>query len=166
MYWAAAQLQPNRTRLALRLLDLNGYQTYSPRFAERRVIRQRRVDVQAELFPGYVFVLIVHDRWYQAHWCPGVSRIVLAGDRPAVVSDDIIDGLRQRERNGLIELSKPPRLRRGDRVRIVQGPFREHLALYEGLTGRERVAVLLQLLGGQQRAELPAAAIEPFKGVS
>ena len=42
MYWAAAQLQPNRTRLALRLLDLNGYQTYSPRIRERRVIRQRR----------------------------------------------------------------------------------------------------------------------------
>jgi hypothetical protein len=42
MYWAAAQLQPNRTRLALRLLDLNGYQTYCPRIRERRISRGAR----------------------------------------------------------------------------------------------------------------------------
>jgi hypothetical protein len=40
---------------------------------------------------------------------------------------------------------------------------REHLALYEGQTAHERVAVLLQLLGGIQRTELPAEAIEPLE---
>jgi hypothetical protein len=68
-----------------------------------------------------------------------------------------------RERNGLVELPKPPRLMRGDRVQIVQGPFREHLALYVGQTSPERVAVLLQFLGGQHRTELPASAIEPLE---
>jgi hypothetical protein len=68
--------------------------------------------------------------------------------------------------DGLIELPKLPRFRRGDRVQIVQGPFREHLALYVGQTSPEHVAVLLQLLGGQQRAELPADAIEPLRSAS
>jgi hypothetical protein len=66
MDWAAAQLRPNQTRLALRLLDLTGYQTYCPRIRERRVIRQRVVVAQPELFPGYAFILIVHERWYAA----------------------------------------------------------------------------------------------------
>jgi hypothetical protein len=47
----------------------------------------------------------------------------------------------------------------------VHGPFREHLALYAGQAAHERVAVLLQLLGGQQRAELPADAVVPIEVV-
>jgi transcription antitermination factor NusG len=82
------------------------------------------------------------------------------------VADGIVAAIRSRERNGLVELPKPPRLKRSDRVQIVQGPFREHLALYVGQTSPERVAVLLQLLGGQQRAELPADAIEPLRSAS
>jgi transcriptional antiterminator RfaH len=161
MYWAAAQLRPNRTRLALRLLDLNGYQTYCPRVRERRVIRQRVVVAQPELFPGYAFILIVHERWYAARWCPGVTRIVLAGDRPAIKPDDIIDGLRQRERNGLIELPKPPRFKRGDPVKVSAGSFAGHLGLYDGQRPHERAAVLLALLGASVRVTLPKDDIEP-----
>jgi transcriptional antiterminator RfaH len=73
--------------------------------------------------------------------------------------------LRPRERGGLIELAKQPRFRPGDRVRIVCGSFANHLALYAGQTAHERVAVLLQILGSQQRAELPAAAIAPVEVV-
>ena len=90
----------------------------------------------------------------------------MAGDGPARVPDSVISEIRSRERNGLVELAKPPRFRRGDQVRIVQGPFREHLALYAGQTAHERVAVLLQLLGGQWRTELPADAIEPVGEVA
>ena len=41
------------------------------------------------------------------------------------------------------ELPKPRGLRSGDQVRIIRGTFRGHLALYAGMSGRERVAVLL-----------------------
>ena len=74
--------------------------------------------------------------------------------------------LRGRERDGLIELPKAPGLKPGDHVRIIAGPFSERLALYEGQTSHERVAVLLQFLGGRHRTELPANAIEPKEAVS
>jgi transcription antitermination factor NusG len=91
----------------------------------------------------------------------------MAGDAPARVSDAVIAELRGRERDGLISSSQ----RRldsspGDHVRIIAGPFSEHLALYEGQTSHERVAVLLQFLGGRHRTELPANAIEPKEAVS
>ena len=38
--------------------------------------------------------------------------------------------------------------------------------VYEGQTSHERVAVLLQFLGGWHRTELPANAIEPKEAVS
>jgi transcriptional antiterminator RfaH len=165
-FWSAAQLEPNRTRLALHLLDLHGYKTYCPRIRERRISRGRVVEAPRELFVGYCFVLIIAGRWWDARWCPGVTRIVLAGERPARVPDAVIDEIRSRERDGLIELPRPPGLRPGDRVRITAGAFCGHLALYQGQTAHARVAVLLRLLGGIQRTELPANAIAAVEGVS
>jgi hypothetical protein len=45
-------------------------------------------------------------------------------------------------------------LKCGDRVRILAGPFKVHLAIYAGMSAHERVAVLLQILGGPQRVAL------------
>jgi hypothetical protein len=67
-------------------------------------------------------------------------------------------GIRSREREGAIEL--PPKVRPGDRVRVLRGPFRDHIAIYAGMTGRDRVAVLLRLLGGERRILLPRCDID------
>ena len=56
------------------------------------------------------------------------------GIRPARVADQIIDDLRKRERNGLIELSQRSELKPGDQVRILQGPFAGQLGLYAGIS--------------------------------
>jgi transcriptional antiterminator RfaH len=162
-FWCAARLMPKREAVATKCLGLAGFEIYLPRLRERRVMRGgRRVDVTPPLFPNYLFIWI-EAQWSRARWAPGVASLLMAGDGPARVPDSVISEIRSRERDGLVELAKPPRLRRGDQVRIVRGPFREHLALYEGQTARERVAVLLQLLGGQQRAELPSDAIAPVE---
>jgi transcription antitermination factor NusG len=71
----------------------------------------------------------------------------------------VIEEVRRREVNGLIELPKLP-LRRGAQVRILQGPFRDRLAIFADMKPRQRVEVLLQLLGSAHRVELPADAVE------
>jgi transcriptional antiterminator RfaH len=164
-YWSAARVQPQREALALHCLALAGFTTYLPRIRERRVLRGRRVETSPPLFPGYLFVLI-ELQWHAARWAAGTNGLIMAGDGPARVPDSVISEIRSRERNGLVELAKPPRFRRGDRVRIVQGPFNGHLALYEGQTAHQRVLVLLSLLGSSQRTELPADAIEPVEVAS
>jgi transcriptional antiterminator RfaH len=162
-FWRAARLMTRREAFATHCLGLAGFETYLPRLRERRIIRGRRVEVKPPLFPGYCFVLIVL-QWHAARWRPGVFNLIMDGTGPAKVPDDVIAEIRARERDGLIELPKPPALQRGDRVRIIAGPFSEHLALYAGQTAHERVAVLLRVLGGQQRVELPAGAIEAVEG--
>ena len=154
-YWACAQLESNRERLALHCLELGGYSTYLPRIRERRRVNGRQVTVTPPLFPGYAFVLI-ELQWHAARWCPGVLRLVLDGAQPAKVPDKVIADLRRRERNGLIELPPPPDFQRGDHVRITRGVFCGQRGLYAGQRPHERVAVLLQLLG---RVELPKGDI-------
>ena len=51
-------------------------------------------------------------------------------------------------------------LKCGERVRILAGPFKGHLAIYAGMSAHERVAVLLQILGGQQRVTIAKEDVE------
>jgi transcriptional antiterminator RfaH len=150
-YWAVAQLQPQRQAFALSMLARADFQVYAPRLREWRAmpsggpLRQRELP----LFPGYAFLLI-QLQWHAARWCPGVTRLVMDGLHPARVPDTVIEEIRAHECNGVIEL--PRRLLKpGDRVRLLTGPFQGHLAIYAGMSGSERVAVLLQILGGAQR---------------
>ena len=157
-YWACARLEPHRERVALYHLSLAGFSTYLPRLREWRRSHGRRIEVRPPLFPGYCFIQI-ELQWHTARWAPGVVRLVLDGVQPARVPDTVISEIKSRERNGLIELIKPP-LRRGARVKILHGPFRDHLAIFADMKPRERVEVLLQILGGEQRLELARTDIE------
>ena len=128
-YWACAQLETNRERLALHCLGLAGFETYLPRIREQRISRGRKIIVTPPLFVGYCFNAI-ELQWHAARWSPGVVRPVLDGAAPARVPDVVIEEIRSRERGGLVELPKVPRLRPGDQVQILHGPFAGQLALF------------------------------------
>jgi transcriptional antiterminator RfaH len=157
MYWCAAQLQPQRDGLALHCLTLAGFEAYYPRLRVYRRSFGRKILTAPALFPGYCFVAI-ELQWHAARWSPGVARLVMDGASPARVPDGVIAEIRARETGGLIEL--PPRLKRGDPVRIKRGAFAGHVGLYAGMKPRERVEVLLAILGGAQRVTLAADAVE------
>jgi transcriptional antiterminator RfaH len=161
-YWTAARYVPAQERLALHFLRLAGFEVYLPRLREQRIVRGRRVEVTPALFPGYCFVMI-ELQWHAAHRAPGTLGLVMNGGGPAHVPDNVIAELRSRERNGLITLPKPRGLRVGDRVRVVTGPFAGQFALYAGQSPRDRVAVLLSLLGGTVKVELPKTSVEAIE---
>lgn len=157
-YWACAQLQPSREQLALHCLcEVGKFEVYSPRIRAPKRARSSAIATKP-LFPGYCFVLIVL-QWHAARWCPGVTRLVTDGGVPARVPDAVIEELRRRERRGVIELPQPPGLHRGDAVRVTRGPFQSLVGLYAGQAPHERVAILLSVLGSQQRVTLPKDAI-------
>jgi len=133
--------------------------TWVPRIRVKRVTPTRKVAVSTPaLFPNYLFVQI-ELQWHRARWSPGVVRLVMSGDAPAHVPDAVITEIRSRERGGFVELPSAPGLRRGDRVRVMTGPFRDRLGLSEGQAPHERVAILLSWLGSERRIELPAGDV-------
>src|SRR5215471_10475553 len=106
-YWACAQLEPFRERLALHCLGLNGFEVYCPRLREQRRSFGRKITVTPALFPNYLFVWVVRG-WWDARWSAGVRRLVMDGEQPAHIAE-----IRSRERNGFVELSKPCGLKLG-----------------------------------------------------
>ena len=158
-YWACARLEPHRERLATHCLELNGYKVYLPRLREHRFSHGRKIEATPTLFRGYAFIGI-ELQWHAARWTAGVLGLIMDGIGPARVPDKVIAEIRSRERGGLVELPKRETFCAGETVRITQGVFAGHLGLYAGQRPHERVLVLLALLGGQQRVELPQEVIE------
>src|SRR5262249_36372073 len=153
------QIEQCRDRLAWHCLTLAGYKIYQPLLRENRRSHGRKIIATPPLFPGYLFVWVVQG-WWDARWAAGVRQLVMDGERPARVPDAVIAEIRSRERNGFVELPRPRGLVPGMRVRVVSGPLSAQIGLLGALRPRERVLVLLHLLGGQQRVELASGAIE------
>jgi transcriptional antiterminator RfaH len=159
-YWAVARLQPQHENAGLTHLRLNGYTIYYPRISEKRVRHGRRIEVRPPLFWGYCFFLVQNGVWYTARWAIGVMGVIMDGVTPGRVPDAVIDELKARERNGAIELPRRDGFKPGDSVRILQGPFSGHFGLYADMRPRQRIEVLLAMLGGQTRVELARTDVE------
>jgi transcriptional antiterminator RfaH len=158
-YWAAARSSPQRETLAQHFLEQAGFTVYLPALWDHRVSHGRRIATRKPLFPGYMFCWITAG-WWQARYCPGTLGLVMNCDLPARVPDGVIASLRERETDGAVELPRPPRFRTGDRLRVTAGPLAGLTGLYQGQRPRERVEVLLAILGGEQRVTLRIDAVE------
>jgi len=92
-----------------------------------------------------------------------VAAVIMSGGEPARLGDHIVDEIRSRERGGAVQLPRRPGLKLSDQVRVVVGVFRDHLGVYAGMKPRQRVEILLQLLGGQQKVMLAQQDIEAVR---
>ena len=161
--WYVAQTHPHAETKASVHLGRQGFEVYLPRYLKKRR-HARRVDtIAAPLYPGYIFVAIDlgAQRWRAIHSTIGVSKLVCRGDNPAAVPDVLIEELKRRQdESGLISLERRPRFNPGDKVRVVEGAFSDCLGLYEGTNDRERVAILLDLLGRKVRVLLGSEFVD------
>lgn len=143
-------------------LTHQGYTVFFPRFRKRRSHARKIEIVSAPLFPRYVFVQMdtATQRWRSIGSTIGVAHLVCHGDRPAIVPDRVIAELRSREdAEGLFLLDKPT-FATGDKIRVRYGAFCDSLGLFEGMTDRQRVTVLLDLLGRKVRVAMDSGGIE------
>ncbi len=147
---------------ALVQLRHQGFDAYLPRYLAQRFHARRHDWVEKPLFPRYLFTQLDlgRDRWRVVYSTIGVRTLVSAGDRPLPIPTEIVDGIRAREDDrGYVVLGSGCRFRRGDQVRITEGPFAKVDGLFECQSGAERVIVLLDLLGREVKANVPRRAV-------
>ena len=101
------------------------------------------------LFPQYIFVrLHLAAQFFEVRYMPGVTGFVSTGCDPAAVPEAIVDSVRSRCTDSIIQLNPIP-LRRGEHVRVVDGPFCDFEAIVENyLSGTKRVAILIKSIEG------------------
>lgn len=157
--WYVVQTQVNcETKAALNLIR-QGYEIYLPRYLKRRR-HARKVDFVARpLFPRYLFVAadMAAQRWRSIQSTFGVSHLVTDGRGPAIVPEGIVSALKAREDlKGFVKMDVSPRFAPGDKVRVLAGVFMDSAGIFEGVADRDRVAILLEMLGGRVRVQLDA----------
>ncbi len=160
--WYLAQLKPNGYDRAVLNLNRQGYPTFMP--LREGVARRNGKIVSAckPLFPGYVFTQVCPEQqnWRAINNTYGVARVVsLQAGRPAQVPCGLMEALYDRtDDDGL--MIAPQSLKCGDTVRIIAGPFVDHIAQIEKVDESERVTVLMGLMGRSVRTQITSRQVE------
>lgn len=152
-YWSVVQTKPQCEYLVRNRLMRRDLQTYLPKIKIHGRI--------ALLFPAYLFVRIA-ESFYEVRWTDGVIRLLMAGDQPARLADEVIMDIRKREVGGYVKLPKRNVLKKGDKLQITNGSFAGHIGVCDGMGSKERVRVLLEMLGRKVPVEVSDTAILPL----
>jgi transcriptional antiterminator RfaH len=163
--WFCLRTQPKHEKAAAGLLRSRaGLEVFSPVVRFQRATLRGKKWFEEALFPCYIFALFPYDTHHRlVASSMGVTKIVGFGGLPATVDEAVIGELRQFVRdNETIEIV--PEIIPGDEVTVLDGPFRGLRAVVTRvMPAKERVAVLLDLLGTQREVEVTAARVVPGK---
>lgn len=159
--WFVVQTQPHAEKKAAAHLTRQEFQCYLPRYLKRRRHARKTEIVPAPLFPRYMFVAVGEcQQWRSIRSTVGVSHLICTGDEPTLVHNRVIDELRKREGpEGFITLDPRPSFAPGDKIQVSDGVFVGHHALFDDMVDRDRVAILLDLLGRSVRVVIDKDSI-------
>ena len=159
-HWYAVQSKPRQESIAEQSLGLRKMETFYPKIREKKILHGYRREVVSPMFSGYLFARFDLACDYQAaRYAHGVKKVVAFGDRPAIVPEWIVESIQERLEGGVFVV-KPPALRSGSPVEIVDGPFQGFRAVLERqMASKDRVVVLLTTLQYEARLTLDRVQI-------
>jgi transcriptional antiterminator RfaH len=162
--WCLVYTHQKQEEKARAHLEQQGFDVFLPRF--RKTIRhagRRQTRIEA-MFPRYLFAHLdpqVED-WTPIRSTVGVTTLVRFGHKPGVVPPAIVEGLRaQADEHSVIGSQNARELEQGQNVRIVEGLFQGYEAIVQAKLARERLDILLNLVGQWVTARLRSADLAP-----
>lgn len=161
--WYCVRVRPKQEAVSARMLRSEaGIEVFCPFIRFKRARRAGTMWVTEGMFPGYLFghfAFAEHHRHVVS--ISGVSTIVRFGEQPAIVPDEIIAELRAHVTDQETIVIPQP-IEPGTEVKIVEGAYKGVNAVVSRLLpARERIAVLLEVLGMEREVEISAAAVLP-----
>src|SRR5229473_626112 len=131
--WYAVCTFSNHEKRVGEQLRERGVEHFLPLYDSVRRWKDRRVQLQLPLFPGYVFVHLALRERLRVLNIPSVARLVGFGGPPVALPDNEMDALRS-SLTSQLRAEPHPYLKAGRRVRVVSGP----LAGLEGTIARRK----------------------------
>jgi len=136
-------------------------EAFLPKVQVRSKRRDRKAMITVPLFPGYLFVktdLSPHNH-LEIVKTTGVVRLIGTKDGPVPVSQTAIESLKIIV-EGNNQVSTGYRLKNGDRVIVVSGPFAGVSGIFVRYRGQERVVVNIEALGQYASVEVHKDDVE------
>ena len=112
------------------------------------------------LFPGYGFVRLANTNLQALRNTLGLISIIRFGDQLAIVKQTMITQFKELECSSKIQPVAVKRLAKDDMVIVASGPFKGHLSKILTTPVKDRVTILISLLGSERTLTLSAANLQ------
>jgi transcription antitermination factor NusG len=159
-HWYALYTSANHEKKVAAELGRRSMESFLPLYSSVRRWKDRRVQLQLPLFPGYVFVHLALTDRFRALQVPGVAKLVGFGGQPVALPDEQVEALRS-GLNGQSRAEPHPYLIVGRRIRVLRGPFQGVEGILARKKGVFRVVLSLELIMRSIAVEVDAADVEP-----
>jgi len=156
--WYVINTKPKKEFQVERLFQQARFTVYHPKYLYEGQIKP--------FFPGYLFLKFRYpEQYHNVIYTRGVRKVIANRLGPIPLEEEVVECLKRREKNGLIEIMKygeDPNP--GDVIRVVEGPFKglEGIFLKE-LSDQERVMVLLNYVTYQGKLLIEKNKIKKIK---
>ena len=158
--WFILQFKSNSHHLAAKNLNRQGFETFLPLHDTTSRKLSRFMSTSKPLFPGYMFIKFdrAESEWHKINNTYGVSRLITFNSLLKSIPTKFVDSLMKRyDSSGkLIPIQK---LKEGDRVKILKGPFADFIASVENYESEQRIWVLMDLMGRTTKIQIPSEAL-------
>ena len=159
--WFILQFKPNSHHQAVKNLNQQGFKTFLPSYDTTLRKTSRFVTSTKPLFPGYMFILFdkTELKWHKINNTYGVSRLVTFNSILKSVPNTFVDSLMERcDLSG--KLLPVENLRKGDIVKISDGPFADFIASVENYETDQRIWILIDLMGRKTKIQTISDALQ------
>jgi transcription antitermination factor NusG len=158
--WYAAYTSANHEKRVAGQLGVRDVTHFLPLYASVRRWKDRRVELELPLFPGYIFVRIALREQLQVLQVSGVARLVGFGGLASALPDEEIEALKAGLASG-VPAEPHPFLTVGRKVRVKNGPLANLQGILLKRKNRTRLVVSLELIQRSVAVELDEADLEP-----
>jgi transcription antitermination factor NusG len=156
--WYAVQVRTRWESSTAVLLSGKGYQTLLPTYRTRKSWNGRMREINAALFPGYVFCQFDAQKRLPILVTPGVISVVGSGRIPTAVADSEIAAIQTVVSSGL--RAEPwPYLELGQRVRIENDALGGLEGILINFKGNQRIVVSVTLLRRSVALEIDRSCV-------
>ena len=152
--WFVLQYKPNAYLQAVKNLNRQGFETFLPLHdtTSRRLSRFK--NTSKPLFPSYMFIRFdrAESEWRKINNTYGVSRLITFNSILKPISTRFVDNLMKRyDLSG--KLLPMQKLKKGDQVMVLKGPFANFIATVEKYEADQRICILMDLMGRKTKIQ-------------
>jgi len=152
--WFILQFKSNSHHLAVKNLNRQGFETFLPLHETTSRRLSQFINTSKPLFPGYMFIKFdrAESEWHKINSTYGVSRLItfnsILKSIPTIFVDHLMERYDLSEKLLLIQ-----KLKKGDQVTVLKGPFRNFIATVEKYEADQRIWILLDLMGRKTKIQ-------------
>ena len=158
--WYVAHTKPREEFRALEHIERQGFEVYLPTLRRDKIIRGELVVKFEPLFARYLFInrSSANQNFAVLKSTRGVHGLISFGQKPAMVTDELVLAFKSIEETSHLKLFKD-----GDLVKIMSGPLIGLHGIFKQQSGEQRGHILIDFLN---KNHLVTIELSSLKSVS